>query len=215
MTHMSTDLSTPGRALLNVGSLLAIFSIVVACTGSASSDTTASTTTLFEPATPSEALEFAESQLITAGSYAFEVRIELKVKSETVEIAIEGWVDGADRLVQVRRNGSETITRVTGGIATIEEDDQVSGILMAEAESAPSLDILGEVEDAVFSPETGITGRLKAPALRSLDLDLSGNGTVIVELSDSGALAGYLAEGNNGQWTVVARFFDLGETFAG
>ena len=215
MTHMIKDLSSTVRGVLKLGGLLAIFSIVVACTGSASSDTTASTTTLFEPATPSEALEFAESQLITAGSYAFEVRIELRVKGETVEIATEGWVDGADRLVQVRRNGSETITRVTDGIATIEEDNQISGILMAEAENAPSLDILSEVEDAVFSQEIGVTGRLKAPALHSLDLDLSGNGTVIVELSDSGALAGYLAEGNNEQWTVIARFFDLGETFDG
>jgi hypothetical protein len=177
--------------------------------------TPATTTTLAADTEPIDVIGYAVEEVLNAGSYALEVVVELEVKGDITETELEGWVDGSDRELTMTVGRESVTTRVIDGIATVERDGVITEVPLQEVGDSPSLEILNELNQAVFVSDTEITGALNASALKASGFDVNGTAIVTVYLTVEGSLAGYTMIGNNGSWAVDVRFFDIGQSFDG
>ncbi len=187
--------------------------------GSTLPETTTSTATAASDASSttapgrSERLNEAEATVAAAvdalaesGAYSFEATITVTVEGEAVEIELEGWVDAEDRELVTRVGADEVITRVIDGVATIERDGQIAEVPLAEADDAPSIEILKTLQQPEFVSATEVTGKLSAADLRASGFDLNGAANVTIYLASDLSLSGYRIEANNEALVVDVTF---------
>ena len=165
------------------------------------------------PLSAAETLEAAVEALSEAGSYAFEATVEIEVQGDTIASEIEGWVDGADRMLVLRIDGEEVTTTVIDGVATVERDGESTEVPLKEAADAPSLEMLASLRSPEFA-ETTITGTLNSKDLKAVGFDVNGAATAIVTMTENGVLSGYEIVANNESWIVTTTFFDSGQAFS-
>ncbi len=152
----------------------------------------------------------AVDALAEAGAYGFEATITLTVEGQDVEIELEGWVDGEDRELVTRVGTEEVITRVVDGVATIERNGQITEVPLAEADDAPSIEILKTLQQPEFVSATEVTGKLSAADLRASGFDLNGAANVTIYLASDLSLTGYRIEANNEALVVDVTFTEIG-----
>ena len=200
-----------GSGDLGLGSTLAESTTSIATAASVSSSTTATTAPGRSgerndaEATVSEAID----ALAESGVYGFEATITLTIEGEAVEVELEGWVDGEDRELVSRVGTDEVITRVVGGVATIERDGQITEVPLAEADDAPSIEILKMLQQPKLVSATEVTGKLSAADLRASGFDLKGAANVTIYLASDLSLSGYRIEANNEALVVDVSFTDI------
>ncbi len=152
----------------------------------------------------------AVEALVAADGYQFEAMITIVHQGETVEIELEGWVDGSDRELAMRAGGNEVITRVIDGIATVEHDGEVIEVPLEEAGTPPSIEILKSIQRAKYVSQTKVAGRLNASDLKASGFDAVGAAEVVVYLGPDNSLIGYDLELTSGGWSAEVRFAPLG-----
>ncbi len=152
----------------------------------------------------------AVDALAESGVYGFEATITLTIEGEDVVIELEGWVDGEDRELVTRVGTDEVITRVVDGVATIERDEQITEVPLAEANDAPSIEILKMLQQPKLVSATEVTGKLSATDLRASGFDLNGAANVTIYLASDLSLSGYRIEANNEALVVDVSFTDIG-----
>jgi len=179
--------------------------------GSGTSDTISSTTVVTLSA--AEALDAAVHSLLDAASYAFAASIELKVQGTAIETEIEGWVDGPDRQLTLKADGSDVTTTVKDGVAIVERDGETTEVPLEEASDAPSLEILASLRNPGFDGDE-ITGSLNSSELKDAGFEVNGVANVVVRLHEDGSLASYTISGGDGSWTIATTFFDIGASFS-
>ncbi len=152
----------------------------------------------------------AVDALAESGVYGFEATITLTVEGEAVEIELEGWVAGEDRKLVTRVGTDEVITRVVDGVATIERNGQITEVPLAEADDAPSIEILKMLQQPKLVSATEVTGRLSAADLRASGFDLNGAADVTIFLASDLSLSGYRIVAQNEALVADVRFTDIG-----
>ncbi len=158
-------------------------------------------------------LDAAVNSLLDAASYAFAASIELNVQGTVIETEVEGWVDGPDRHLTLKIDGSEVTTTVKDGVAIVERDGETTEVPLEEASDAPSLEILASLRNPRFDGDE-ITGHLNSSELKDAGFEVNGAANVVVRLHEDGSLAGYTISGGDGSWTIATTFFDIGASFS-
>lgn len=179
----------------------------------AAPETTAPTEQMSTEAEASAADVLANSvdEIVEAGSYAFEAKIQLSLQGQPMEIELEGWVDGSDRELVMKIDRQSVTTRVIDGLATVERDGETVEVPLTEAGSAPSILILKSIQNPTFETDNKITGKLNAADLVASDFDVKGSAIITVSITADGTLTGYSIQSNNDSWTVDVTFSDIGE----
>ena len=179
----------------------------------AAPETTAPTEQMSTEAEASAADVLANSvdEIVEAGSYAFEAKIQLSLRGQPTEIELEGWVDGSDRELVMKIDRQSVTTRVIDGLATVERDGETVEVPLTEAGSAPSILILKSIQNPTFETDNKITGKLNAADLVASDFDVKGSAIITVSITADGTLTGYSIQSNNDSWTVDVTFSDIGE----
>lgn len=179
----------------------------------AAPETTAPTEQMSTEAEASAADVLANSvdEIVEAGSYAFEAKIQLSLQGQPTEIELEGWVDGSDRELVMKIDRQSVTTRVIDGLATVERDGETVEVPLTEAGSAPSILILKSIQNPTFETDNKITGKLNAADLVASDFDVKGSAIITVSITADGTLTGYSIQSNNDSWTVDVTFSDIGE----
>jgi hypothetical protein len=179
----------------------------VTSTSNANSSTTVGTLSA------AEALDAAVNSLLDAASYAFAASLQLNVQGTAIETEIEGWVDGPDRQLTLKADGSDVTTTVKDGVAIVERDGETTEVPLEEASDAPSLEILASLRNPGFDGDE-ITGSLNSSELKDAGFEVDGAANVVVRLHEDGSLAGYTINDNDGLWTIATTFFDIGGSFS-
>ena len=179
----------------------------------AAPETTAPTEQMSTEAEASAADVLANSvdEIVEAGSYAFEAKIQLSLQGQPTEIELEGWVDGSDRELVMKIDRQSVTTRVIDGLATVERDGETVEVPLTEAGSAPSILILKSIQNPTFETDNKISGKLNASDLAASDFDVKGSAIITVSITADGTLTGYSIQSNNDSWTVDVTFSDIGE----
>ncbi|MCH7583448.1 MAG: hypothetical protein IIC72_12560 [Acidobacteria bacterium] len=162
-------------------------------------------------ASAADVLANSVDEIVEAGSYAFEAKIQLSLQGQPTEIELEGWVDGSDRELVMKIDRQSVTTRVIDGLATVERDGETVEVPLTEAGSAPSILILKSIQNPTFETDNKITGKLNAADLVASDFDVKGSAIITVSITADGTLTGYSIQSNNDSWTVDVTFSDIGE----
>ena len=215
---------SPSHMLRRVGVGLAVILSVAACGGSTITESTASSTavvidagpevteststTLQQALTPEERVAAAVDTLAESGQYSFEADVTLTVEGTKIDTELEGWVDGDDRQITLKADGSEVTTTVIDGVATVERDGEVTVVALTQASDAPSLEILTFMRNMTFS-SGAVTGKLSASDLSELGYEVNGSAAATVFITADGTLSGYELSGTNDAWAISVMFSDL------
>lgn len=176
----------------------------------------ASTIAEVAPVDAVDVLAAALGRASAAESYRFRAIVTLAVGGTTADAVMSGWVDGPDSQLTVGSGSTFVTTRVVDGIATVERDGITKPVALAEADRAPSFEMLEAIEDlAVVSPKL-LAGRVAASALGASGFDdgMSGSADVTVVLTRSGELAGYTLTAVDHSWRVEVDVSGFGEHFS-
>ncbi len=199
--------------------------IIAGCTSTPTANTETSTASTAAPettapteqmsteaeASAADVLANSVDEIVEAGSYSFEAKIQLSLQGQPMEIELEGWVDGSDRELVMRIESQSVTTRVIGGLATVERDGETVEVPLTEAGSAPSILILKSIQNPTFETDNKISGKLNASDLAASDFDVKGSAIITVSITADGTLTGYSIQSNNDSWTVDVTFSDIGE----
>lgn len=199
--------------------------IIAGCTSTPTANTETSTASTAAPettapteqmsteaeASAADVLANSVDEIVEAGSYAFEAKIQLSLQGQPTEIELEGWVDGSDRELVMKIDRQSVTTRVIDGLATVERDGETVEVPLTEAGSAPSILILKSIQSPTFETDNKITGKLNAADLVASDFDVKGSAIITVSITTDGTLTGYSIQSNNDSWTVDVTFSDIGE----
>lgn len=205
--------------------ITALALMIGGCTSTPTADTETSTASTAAPettapteqmsteaeASAADVLANSVDEIVEAGSYAFEAKIQLSLQGQPTEIELEGWVDGSDRELVMKIDRQSVTTRVIDGLATVERDGETVEVPLTEAGSAPSILILKSIQNPTFETDNKITGKLNAADLVASDFDVKGSAIITVSITADGTLTGYSIQSNNDSWTVDVTFSDIGE----
>lgn len=153
-------------------------------------------------------LDKAVTELIEADSYRFDVTVSIATRDSVAEVALEGWVDGADRELVMRTGSEQVTTRVIDGLATVERQGETVEVPLESATTAPSLNVLTAITNISWAPGNTIRGALSASALEELGFDVTGAATVTATLR-RGSLARYILAAADDSWTIRTNFTNI------
>ena len=207
---------------------LGLVVILVGCGGASTTDTNQPSSTSASPtvsvlpptssAPPTEEeqaqalIDRAVDGILEAGSYAMDVEVGLTLGAETIKSELAGWVDGPDRELRLRIGETVVVTRVLDGIATVERGGTVTEVPLAEAEEAPSLELLRFLDQLELVSTTEITGVLDSSLLEG-GFDTGGAARAVLHLTGTGELAGYSLQSSDNTWSLSVTFSDIGSHF--
>lgn len=107
----------------------------------------------------------ALSRTVAAAGYRFDAEVTVGMPDgRTVKVRLEGQVDGDRRVLTLSpADGARAVTiRVADGQATVDRGDGPRPIDLDEVPDAPSLELLGGLEELEGARPGTVTGRLPA-----------------------------------------------------